>query len=129
MTTLQQLQSDYGKVDCRDLGSRKLEQLRDGLKEVVSAEIVTADSGREFIELLKKFRKAVAEKNLRSISFMVITIHSFSILFYLLVRTVCIQIVCALSLNLYRMWMIATIRTAPIVSWICVSILRTMKSY
>ena len=63
MTTLQQLQSDYGKVDCRDLGSRKLEQLRDGLKEVVSAEIVTADSGREFIELLKKFRKAVAEND------------------------------------------------------------------
>ena len=63
MTTLQQLQSDYGKVDCRDLGSRKLEQLRDGLKKVVSAEIVTADSGREFIELLKKFRKAVAEND------------------------------------------------------------------
>lgn len=63
MTTLQQLQSDYGKVDCRDLGSRKLEQLRDGLKEVVSAEIVTADSGREFIELLKKFRKAVSEND------------------------------------------------------------------
>lgn len=63
MTTLQQLQSDYGEVDCRDLGSRKLEQLRDGLKEVVSAEIVTADSGREFIELLKKFRKAVAEND------------------------------------------------------------------
>lgn len=63
MTTLQQLQSDYGMVDCRDLGSRKLEQLRDGLKEVVSAEIITADSGREYIELLKKFREAVAEND------------------------------------------------------------------
>ena len=63
MTTLQQLQSDYGKVDCRDLGSRKLEQLRDGLKEVVSAEIITADSGKEYIELLKKFREAVAEND------------------------------------------------------------------
>lgn len=63
MTILQQLQSDYGKVDCRDLGSRKLEQLRDGLKEVVSAEIITADSGKEYIELLKKFREAVAEND------------------------------------------------------------------
>ena len=123
MTTLQQLQSDYGKVDCRDLGSRKLEQLRDGLKEVVSAEIITADSGKEYIELLKKFREAVAEND---------KLHGDNypqLLNSLLseVKMVCIPIACALSLNLYRMWMIATIRTAPIVSWICVSILRTMK--
>lgn len=44
MTTLRQLQSDYGMIDCRDLGSRKLEQLRDGLKQVVSAEIISAEN-------------------------------------------------------------------------------------
>lgn len=125
MTTLQQLQSDYGKVDCRDLGSRKLEQLRDGLKEVVSAEIVTADSGREFIELLKKFRKAVAENDkLHGDNYPQLLNSLLSV-----GEDGLYSIVCALSLNLYRMWMIATIRTAPIVSWICVSILRTMKSY
>ena len=63
MTTLQQLQSDYGIIDCRDLGSRKLEQLRDGLKQVVSAEIVSAENGKEYIELLRKFREAVAEND------------------------------------------------------------------
>ncbi|WP_024858701.1 sacsin N-terminal ATP-binding-like domain-containing protein [Ruminococcus albus] len=63
MTTLQQLQSDYGMIDCRDLGSRKLEQLRDGLKKVVSAEIASAENGKEYIELLKKFREAVAEND------------------------------------------------------------------
>ena len=63
MTTLRQLQSDYGIIDCRDLGSRKLEQLRDGLKQVVSAEIISAENGKEYIELLKKFREAVAEND------------------------------------------------------------------
>lgn len=63
LTTLQQLQSDYGIIDCRDLGSRKLEQLRDGLKQVVSAEIVSAENGKEYIELLRKFREAVAEND------------------------------------------------------------------
>ena len=63
MTTLRQLQSDYGMIDCRDLGSRKLEQLRDGLKQVVSAEIISAKNGKEYIELLKKFREAVAEND------------------------------------------------------------------
>ncbi len=63
MTTLQQLQSDYGMIDCRDLGSRKLEQLRDGLKQVVSAEIISAENGKEYIELLRKFREAVAEND------------------------------------------------------------------
>ena len=63
MITLRQLQSDYGMIDCRDLGSRKLEQLRDGLKQVVSAEIISAENGKEYIELLKKFREAVAEND------------------------------------------------------------------
>ena len=63
MTTLRQLQSDYGMIDCRDLGSRKLDQLRDGLKQVISAEIISAENGKEYIELLRKFREAVAEND------------------------------------------------------------------
>lgn len=63
MTTLQHLQNEYGNVDCRDLGSRRLEQLRDGLKEIISDEIVSAENGKTYIELLRKFREAVAEND------------------------------------------------------------------
>ncbi|MBD5080995.1 MAG: hypothetical protein HDT44_04440 [Ruminococcaceae bacterium] len=63
MTTLQDLQNEYGKIDCRDLGSRRLEQLRDGLKKVMPTEIVSTEGGKMYIELLRKFREAVAEND------------------------------------------------------------------
>lgn len=63
MTTLKTLIQAYGSTDCRDLGSRKLEQLRNGLKTVVPGEILSADDGRGYIELLRKFREAVAEND------------------------------------------------------------------
>ena len=34
MGMLQNLSDTYGGADCRDLGSRQLETLRDGLKQV-----------------------------------------------------------------------------------------------
>ena len=63
MTTLQKLSDTYGCIDCRDLGSRQLETLRDGLKQVSANEIKSASDGRVFIELLRKFREAVAEND------------------------------------------------------------------
>ncbi|HPD89233.1 MAG TPA: hypothetical protein PLU75_07165 [Oscillospiraceae bacterium] len=63
MAMLHILRETYGHADCRDLGSRKLEQLRDGLKTVAPEEITSADDGKEYIELLRKFREAVAEND------------------------------------------------------------------
>lgn len=63
MGMLQHLSNTYGGTDCRDLGSRQLETLRDGLKQVSASEIKTADDGKLFIELLRKFREAVAEND------------------------------------------------------------------
>ena len=63
MDKLQQLIEQYSKIDCRDLGSRKLEQLRDGLKDVNVDEIRNISDGRAYIDLLKKFREAVAEND------------------------------------------------------------------
>lgn len=63
MMMLQHLKKEYGTVDCRDLGSRRLEQLRDGLKQVTPNEIASTENGREYIELLRKFREAVAEND------------------------------------------------------------------
>ena len=63
MGMLQNLSDTYGSTDCRDLGSRQLEILRDGLKQVSASEIKSADDGKLFIELLRKFREAVAEND------------------------------------------------------------------
>lgn len=63
MEVLQQLRKRYEHVDCRDLGSRQLEQLRDGLKDVSPEEILSSEDGKAFIELLRKFREAVAEND------------------------------------------------------------------
>lgn len=63
MGMLQHLFDTYGGTDCRDLGSRQLETLRDGLKQVSSSEIKSADDGKLFIGLLRKFREAVAEND------------------------------------------------------------------
>ena len=63
MKRLKDLSTDYGKIDCCDLGSRQLEALRDGLKQISASEINSADDGKLFIELLRKFREAVAEND------------------------------------------------------------------
>ena len=58
---LQQLRQQYEHIDSRDLGSRQLEHLRDGLKSVTSDEILSSKDGRAFIELLRKLREVGAE--------------------------------------------------------------------
>lgn len=63
MTTFSQLCEKYSNVDCRDLGSRQLEALRDGLKAIQPNEIGSAEDGKAYIELLRKFRQAVAEND------------------------------------------------------------------
>ena len=63
MAKLQQLRQRYGNVDCRDLGSRQLELLRDGLKSVAPDEITSSEDGNAYIDLLRKFREAVAEND------------------------------------------------------------------
>jgi hypothetical protein len=63
MSVLQKLSDTYGSIDCRDLGSRQLETLRDGLKQVSTSEIKSAAEGELFIGLLRKFREAVAEND------------------------------------------------------------------
>ena len=63
MDMLQKLFDAYGKIDYRDLGSRQLEMLRDDLKKVSTKEIQSVDDGKEFIDLLRKFREAVAEND------------------------------------------------------------------
>ena len=63
MDMLQQLKKQYEHIDCRDLGSRQLEQLRDGLKSVTSEEILSSKDGKTFIELLRKLREAIAEND------------------------------------------------------------------
>ncbi|MEG0834916.1 MAG: hypothetical protein RR413_05670 [Christensenellaceae bacterium] len=63
MTMLQNLSDIYGSTDCRDLGSRQLEMLRDGLKQVSANEIKSAEDGKCFINMLRKFREAVAEND------------------------------------------------------------------
>ena len=63
MAMLQQLRRQYEDIDCRDLGSRQLEQLRDGLKCVTVEEITSSADGNAYIDLLRKFREAVAEND------------------------------------------------------------------
>lgn len=60
---LQELRQQYEDIDCRDLGSRQLEHLRDGLKSVASEEILSSKDGKAFIELLRKLREAIAEND------------------------------------------------------------------
>ena len=63
MTRLQRIISQYGSVDCRDLGARQLEMLRDELRLVEPEEISSQEDGKNFITLLRKFREAVAEND------------------------------------------------------------------
>lgn len=60
---LKDLFETYGNIDCQDIGSRQLTQLRDGLKTIQSDEIQSSAEGHTFIDLLYKFRKAVAEND------------------------------------------------------------------
>ena len=60
---LQQLREQYDSIDCSDLGSGQLKQLRDGLKSVVPEEIISSEDGEAYINLLKKFREAIAEND------------------------------------------------------------------
>lgn len=63
MERLQRLLLNYRGQDCRDLGSRQLEQLKEGLKTISSNEINSLDTGESYINLLRKFREAVAEND------------------------------------------------------------------
>ena len=63
MSTLQQLKIKYGIVDCRDLTSNQLKELRDELKIVTPDEVTSSADGKAYIELLRKFREAVAEND------------------------------------------------------------------
>ena len=63
MTSLQELQLLFEDKDCRDLGSRQLEHLREMLINVSSSEINSSSDGEAFINLLRKFREAVAEND------------------------------------------------------------------
>lgn len=63
MDTLQNLKTQYGHEDCRDLGTKKLKQLREELKKVSPDEISSSEDAKAFIALLKKFREAVAEND------------------------------------------------------------------
>ena len=68
MNKLKQLRKQYDSVDCRDLGARKLEQLRNGLKNVTPDEVSSSDDGKAFIELLRKFRDNYLQKNPNTIA-------------------------------------------------------------
>ena len=61
MSTLQELFEEYRGVDFRDLGSRKLEVLRNALKKLPKEEITSIEDGKRFLELLRNFREALAE--------------------------------------------------------------------
>lgn len=60
---LREIYKIYGDTDCRDLGSRQLAELRDGLKNVLPEEINTLSDGLTYIKLLHMFRSAVAEND------------------------------------------------------------------
>lgn len=63
MSMLQQLRQQYDNVDCRDLGSNQLKPLREGLKCVSPEDINSAEDGKAYIELLRKYREALAEND------------------------------------------------------------------
>ena len=63
MTRLQRIIDQYGSADCRDLGARQLEILRDELRLVEPSEITSQEDGKSFLSLLRKFREAVAEND------------------------------------------------------------------
>lgn len=60
MTVFQQLQNEYGHDNCGRIEIERLEQLRDDLKKVLPSDILSAEDGKSYIDLLRKFREAVA---------------------------------------------------------------------
>lgn len=125
MTVFRNLQNEYGQESCGSIEIDRLEKLRDDLKKVLPDEIQSVKDGKSFIELLKKFREAVARVD----KLMVITIPSFLIRFYPLVKMVFIPTTSDLYLNLFKTWMTAIIAAVLIASLICVLILKMMKSF
>ena len=63
MDTLQKLVEQFGYADCRDLGANQLGMLRDGLKSITPDEVSSVHDGESYIDLLKKFREAIAEND------------------------------------------------------------------
>lgn len=61
MATLRELSQKYGNTECSNFDFAQLEELRNGLKSVRADEINSSKDGREFIELLHKFRSALAK--------------------------------------------------------------------
>ena len=49
MARLQRIIDQYGSVDCRDLGARQLEILRDELRLVEPSEITSQEDGKSFL--------------------------------------------------------------------------------
>ena len=60
-----QIKDQYERMDYRDLSSRQLDDLLDGLKNVSPEEISSSEDGRVYIELLRKLRESVAENDKR----------------------------------------------------------------
>lgn len=60
---LQQLRDNYDQVDWQDLSSKQMKHLRAGLETVATDEIRSASDGKAYIELLRKFREAIAEND------------------------------------------------------------------
>lgn len=63
MSLLYEIAKAYGNTDFQDLGARPLKALRASLEKVSATEIHSAQDGKQYIELLKKFREAVAEND------------------------------------------------------------------
>lgn len=61
MATLRELSQKYGDTECSNFDFAQLEELRNGLKSVRADEINSSKDGREFVELLHKFRSALAK--------------------------------------------------------------------
>ena len=60
MSKLDELQKEYGSLN--DLEIRPLlEQLRDGLKAITPDDVTSSEQGKLYIELIKKFREAIAK--------------------------------------------------------------------
>lgn len=63
MGRLVQLNQLYKDKDYRDLGQRQLEELQKGLRSILPNEVQSSEDAVVFLELLSKFRKAVAEND------------------------------------------------------------------
>lgn len=60
MSKLDELLKEYGSLNDREIRPL-LEQLRDGLKAITPDDVTSYEQGKSYIELIKKFREAIAE--------------------------------------------------------------------